>query len=149
MPARAPAPAPAPAPLPVKSGLHSDESQSQLRLLALASGALVLVHAFLLPYRAACTAASWGDAAYQPARELPAGQLAGYCLSLYIVDCAFVGLRVLQLGGSALSRARRVLRELAARFRLHGPGRGRASSGDGSEEEEEEDFIWEMEPSQV
>ena len=75
---------------PEDSGIRSSSSLDGHSLCVLLSGTLVLVHAFLLPYRAFVahhvSLSSWGNATSQSARELPADQLAEYACSLYLID---------------------------------------------------------------
>ena len=79
---------------PDASRFESELELSETAALTLASsartlisGALVFVHAVLLPYRLAFESMTWGDAASAPALEAP--WLREYCLSIYLVDIAF------------------------------------------------------------
>ena len=60
-------------------------------------GLLVLVHAFLLPYRAACDAAWWGESGNQPARDFLRSRLTRYLCSLYLIDAGAMFFSVLPL----------------------------------------------------
>ena len=64
-------------------------------MCALSNGLLVLVHAFMLSYRAAITSASWGDAGDRRALDDPTGQLLAFCLTLYLIDAVCVWLVLL------------------------------------------------------
>ena len=64
-------------------------------ICALANGLLVLVHSFMLPYRAAITSASWRDAGDRRARDDPTGQLLEFCLTLYLIDAVCISLVLL------------------------------------------------------
>ena len=57
-------------------------------LFHLVSGSLVMVHAVLLPFRSAFTSIGWGAYTDRPALQYP--ELAGYCVSIYFVDVAFL-----------------------------------------------------------
>jgi len=64
-------------------------------LFDLGSGVFGILHGFLLPFRACFTSTTWGEYADRPALQYP--ELANYCVSLYLVDVAFLALRVTPL----------------------------------------------------
>jgi len=64
-------------------------------LFHLGSGVLSMLHGFLLPFRACFTSTTWGEYADRPALQYP--ELANYCVSLYLVDAAFLALRITPL----------------------------------------------------
>ena len=64
-------------------------------LIHLGSGVLSMLHGFLLPFRACFTSTTWGEYADRPALQYP--ELANYCVSLYLVDVAFLALRITPL----------------------------------------------------
>ena len=64
-------------------------------LFHLISGSLIMVHAVLLPFRSAFTSIGWDQYTDRPALQYP--ELAGYCVSLYFVDVAFLVLRSTRL----------------------------------------------------
>jgi hypothetical protein len=64
-------------------------------LFHLGSGVLSMLHGFLLPFRACFTSTTWGEYADRPALQYP--ELANYCVSLSLVDAAFLALRITPL----------------------------------------------------
>ena len=64
-------------------------------LFHMGSGVLSMLHGFLLPFRACFTSTTWGEYADRPALQYP--ELANYCVSLYLVDFAFLALRITPL----------------------------------------------------
>ena len=64
-------------------------------LFDLGSGVFSMLHGFLLPFRACFASTTWGESADRPALQYP--ELAHYCVSLYLVDFAFLALRITPL----------------------------------------------------
>ena len=97
-------------------------------LFDLGSGVFGILHGFLLPFRACFTSTTWGEYADRPALQYP--ELANYCVSLYLVDVAFLALLVTPLVREHVRRrAARSARPRSLIERIERPGDAAGSSG--------------------